>query len=820
MFRNYVVTALRNMERNWLYASISILGLVVAFTAAILVVEFVRNEFSYDRWLPGYQRVYLITHVIKEPDQPPSPSDLSPSAIAGQLRTRFTGATAIARLFVDRPVVRRRAGDAPAFESAFAWADPDFFKVLPLPAIAGDPSKALQQPGAVAITRRMARKYFNRDQPIGDIMDVQIGNTHHALRVVAILKDLPSNTVLISEVFSSSRAAYSRSAPLDAQPQLGLYSCQTFVRLAAKGAAADLQNALDIAGRPEVAQSAAYGAKLAFSMVPLKALHLHAPEAATSSAAKPTGDAAAAYATGVVGALIVVVAAINFISLMTARSARRAVEVGVRKAMGAGRADLMAQFVGEALIQVAFAVLIAMALAELLTPAFGGFVHRDLTLNFLHDPKLLGCVLGAALSVGGLSAIYPALVLSSFRPGLVLKGGVVQTPGSTLARQTLVAVQFAILIGLIATTATLYRQTQFALRQGLGGEASNRMVQIRTPCDNAFAEEVRRLAGVASAACASLNATTPLTWKQTWLVRSIDGRPLNLFVAQVDFGFLDEFDIHPSAGRLFDRSHGRDNIPVTKGSDTVYPSVILNESAARYLGYASPGKAVGQAMLWSDPAVLAATGGTDPISPIIGVIPDMPATVREAATPTFYIINPKKSGMLVAKLNGQDMPTVLGAIERTWKATGNVQPFSAVFLAQSRQAQYFDIITQSIIIGSSAAVAVLIACLGLLALSAFAAERRTREIGVRKVMGAATRDVMMLLLWQFTIPVLAAAVVAVPVASLVIGWWLHGFVYHVHLSAWTFVAAAGAAVAIAWLTVSYQSFTVARARPAQALRYE
>jgi putative ABC transport system permease protein len=822
MFRNYLVTTLRNIERNWLYAAIGILGLAVAFTAAILIAQFVRNEFSYDRWVPGHQQVYEITDVTQNPGQPPRTLHAVQAEIAGKLRTTFSGATAVARLVIDRPVLRHRPGDPGAFEIAFAWADPDFFKIFPLPILAGDPNVALREPDAVALTRRMARKYFGRDLPIGDTLDVQIRGQHHPMRVVAVLKDLPSNTILISEIFASTRNAYARSAPFDAKPKLGALICQTFVRLAKGVKAQSLLDAVQRAGRPETAYyfSQVGGARFTFSIAPLDELHLSAPEAATSSGAKPTGDAATTYAIGVVGALIVLVAAINFVSLTTARSARRAVEVGVRKAAGARRGDLILQFMGEGLLQVALAAVIAMALAELGLPAFSAFIQRELTLDFLHDPWLLPGIGAVALSVGLLSAIYPALVLSSFHPAAVLKGGVIQTSGSMLARQALVVVQFAVLIGLMVTTATLYRQTQFALRMGMGGDHSDRIVEVSTPCKNAFPDEVRRLPGVKSASCGSMYALKPLTWTSMVPVQDGDGRLVNLDDVAVDFGLFQTLGVHPLAGRLFDRRYGRDSSAGKEGAAVIYPSVILNETAARRLGYASPSAAIGHMMLWRDPGQVAIAGGSPPRSPIVGIVPDMPATARAPARATFYFIQPALSGMLVVRLSGKDVPATLRAIERAWKATGNTDPISEVFLSRSMQTQYLDVIIQSVMIGICAVIAVLIACLGLFALSAYATERRTKEIGVRKVMEAATRDVMLLLLWQFTIPVLVASAVALPAGFLVTNWWLHGFAYHVDLPAWTFVLAAAAAVGIAWLTVSYQSFMVARAKPVGALRYE
>jgi putative ABC transport system permease protein len=830
MFRNYLVTALRNLTRNWLYAAISILGLAVAFTAALLIAQFVRNEFSYDHWIPGYQKVYKITDVLDQPGQPPDGSDITQTLIAGQLKAVFPGAAAIARLMPDTPTERHRPGEAGVIDRAFAWADPDIFKVLPLPALAGDLKTALQQPDTVVITRGAARRYFGRDLPIGDTLEVEVtppgqpgqvnppAPVRHPMRVTAVLKDLPSNTNLATEVFASGRSAYSTLSIWDAAPpRLGNIATYTFVRLSSKATAEQLQRALDIAGRPEAKLFADFsnGAKYAFHAVPLSEAHL-TPLGLTVVGAKPTGSPAVAYALAGVGALIVLVAAINFVTLLTARAARRGVEVGVRKAAGARRSDLMIQFIGEALIQVAFAALIAVGLAALLLGPFSAFTQRGLTLDFIHDPWLLPGVAGIALLVGLAAAVYPALVLSSFRPAAVLKGAVIQTSGSALARQALVVLQFAVLIGLIMATATLYRQTQFALARGIGAD-TKLIVTVSTPCDNAFPEQVRKLPGVAGAACSSFNALNTPNTKNIAPVQ-IGLRQVSFDLAPVDFGFFELYGVKPLAGRLFSPDHGQDGVLADLQTKAM-PTVIINETGARTLGFSDPRAAIGRQMLWPR------GGGPGPPpkprpSEIIGVVPDLPVTVRSAADPMFYFVVPKKLNVLSIKMTGRDIPGTVRAIEATWKRTGNTQPIQERFLSQYRAIQYLDIIIQGATIAICAGLAILIACLGLFALSAFTTERRTKEIGIRKVMGATTFDVVKLLLWQFTIPVLWAIVIALPAGFLIMDHWLHGFAYHVDLTPWTFVFAAAAALAIAWFAVSFQTFMVARAKPIGALRYE
>jgi putative ABC transport system permease protein len=838
MFRNYLVTALRNLVRNRLYAGITILGLAVAFTAAILIGQFVRGELSYDHWIPGYERVYKIDNTIVQPGQPPSTLDIGPAVLASQIKAALPGAAAIARLEQAFPSIKARPGDPGSNDNVFAWADPDIFKVLPLPALSGNLDTALQQPDTVVLTLGAARKYFHRDLPIGDTLLVQTTTppppgsppltpgtqAWHPMRVTAVLKDYPSNTNMVAQVFGSGRSAYSQLALADTRPpNYGGGDVFTYVRLGAGQSQADLQRALDAATKPEAAllERFSAGSKWPFQPVPLGDVHL-TPIDQTVVVPSRTGSRTVAYGMAGVGALIVLVAAINFVTLMTARAARRGVEVGVRKASGAKRSDLMAQFIGEALLQVGLAAVIAVVAAELLMKPFDAFIQRDLKLDFIHDPALTATVLGVALVVGLLASVYPAVVLSGFRPAAVLKGGPIQSSGSPAARASLVVVHVAILVCLIATTATIWRQTQYALAQGLGAADSKKLFVALAPCNGPFHDEVRKLPNIASVACSSYSALNMPGGEQLTAVQLGGGRKTTFAMGPVEFGFFELFNVKPLAGRTFQRDHGEDGVLTNPMSDAM-PTVIINQTAARALGFADPRAAIGKQLNWARGRPGQGPSNAPPAvapSTIVGVVPDMPMTVRTAADPTFYFVSPLQSSFVDIRLTDRDIPGTLTAIRDTWKRTNPGQPFNSLWLSQFRLGQYFDLVVQGTTVAICAGLAVLIACLGLFALSAFTTERRTKEIGVRKAMGANTRDVVLLLLWQFTIPVLVATAVAIPLGALAMNWWLRGFVYHAPLSAWVFVLAAIAGIVIAWLTVSWQSFNVAKAKPAGALRYE
>jgi putative ABC transport system permease protein len=836
MFRNYLVTALRNLARNWLYASISIFGLAVAFAGAILIAQFVRNEFTYDRWIPDYQHIYTVTSTLTQTGQPPQPSDMTQGSFASQLKVAFPKLTST-RLDEDFPTLHQVAGDDGIVDQAFAWADPNIFDVLQLPALAGDLKTALQQPDTVVMTRRAARTYFGQDLPIGRTLDLQSGTDHHPMRVTAILKDLPSNTSLVAEIYASGKSSYSQLAFFDLHPSLGNVGVRTLIRAPAGTTIQDLRHDVEVTGRPETAffQTLAHDA-FTFAVTPLADAHL-TPPGLTNIVVKPVGSPTTALAIATVGLLIVLVAAINFVTLMTARATRRAAEVGIRKVNGASRGDLIVQFLGEALIYAVLSILIATGLASLLFKPFSAFVQRGLSLDFVHDPTLALSLVAATLVIGLLGGLYPAFVLSGFKPAAVLKGGLIQTAGSQTARQALVVVQFAILIGLILGTVTIYRQTQYALNQGMGAKR-DLIVQIWGGCNKAFPDEIARLPGVAAVACSSQTALNVPFANNITPVRRVDGGQTSFNIAGVDFGFFELYGIKPLAGRLFDRAHGADNALAGPGglspppepgapppttpppASTVQPPVILNETAVRALGYPSPSAAVGKSLPWSqftDPNPNA------PIMPseIVGVVPDLPTTVQGGVNPTFYFIVPRyRLGMASVRMTGDDMPGAVRAIARTWKATGNIRPIQEMFLAQYRRTQYLDIIIQGATIAICAAAAIVIACLGLFALSAYTTERRTKEIGIRKVMGASTLDVVRLLVGQFTVPVLWAILIACPLGYLLMDHWLKGFASHVSLPLWSLALAAGVALVVAWLTVSLQSFKAARAKPILALRYE
>jgi putative ABC transport system permease protein len=823
MLRNYLAAALRNLSRNRLYAGVTIFGLAVGFASALLIGLYLRHEFTYDQFVKGHDRVFLMNEIYKAPNKPAFDLDFSSAPLAKDLKLDFPQIEYAARLDSAGfpPVVRH--GQVKGSERLFAWADPDFFKVMPMPTVAGDPGTALDAPDGLVLTRGMARKYFGQDAPLGAELDVD----GHPMRVAAVIEDLPSNTHLAMEFFASTNASFSAMRQLD-RAGYGSNSNATYIRLKPSASAAQMDAALPafvsrrimpflIAQNPDQPPG-----DYRMRLKPLTAIHL---EPADGGDYKPGADVKVLIGIGVIGVLIVVVAAINFVTLMTARAARRAVEVGVRKALGAERRDLIAQFMGEALIYVLVALVMAVAVAELLLPAVNAAVQRKMTFAYLSDPQLLGVMLGVALVTGLAAGLYPALVLSAFRPAAVLKGGPIAGSGGGAVRQGLVVAQFAVLIALVIATITIARQTLFSLGDATHMNKDGVMMLFAQVCTDELRDQVLAVPGVRGAACASTGA---IDMGHSNDMSEANGRKVILQYSGVDFGFFELYGVKPVAGRLF-----RKDRPADDGGhmQDVAPTVILNEAAARELGFKSPQGAVGQLMTWHfDPGYSMDNLGrpTPPAraSEIVGVVPDISlGSVKQKVPASFYYIAPKNSMMNSLALNIKIDPAhtaeTLKGIDKVWARVSGGQPVQKYFVDQFLLIKdYLDNVIQGGFIAVCSLIAVSIACLGLFALSAYTAERRTKEIGIRKAMGASSADILRLLLWQFTQPVLWANLLALPAAWFVMNRWLEGFAYHVTLAPWTFVAAAGVAVLIAWGTVFVHALRVARARPVGALRYE
>jgi putative ABC transport system permease protein len=835
MFRNYMAAALRNLGRNRLYAAINIVGLALGISAALLIALFVRDEYTYDRFFPGYRDVYLLTESKDVTDRRLLPErwDFSFPDLAAKLSVQFPQIATVARIMTADNPPHIRHGQVEADETGFLWVDPSFFRIMPLKLLAGDLQTALATPDSVVLTRTAARKYFGRDKPLGELLEVNPAmgsdaakvstafNTPHPMRVTAVTEDLPSNSYLKGDVFGSSLAAYSQVALYDLTRDQGLFRTQsnyTFVRLRPDTPLQQVQQELSAFATHNSDTSTVYppGFTVGLHLTPIGDLHLSPSGVSPMS---PRGDRTLLAALTVIAVLIITSASFNFVTLMTARAAQRAIETGVRKAAGALRRQLIMQFLGEAVIYVALAMVLAVALTELLLPWMNSVLKQQIAFDYLGDPALLGVLLVTTVGLGLMAGAYPAFVLSAYRPAAVLKGTLVQGATGGIVRRALVALQFAIMIGLGITAATIWRQTLFSLNSQLRVDGSSILLidDACAPSGRAFRDRLATLPGVAGAACANEAAL----FNGGMIVSAqVQGGPATAMVSGVvDYGALEFYGLQPLAGRFFDHHHGEDG-RLVEGETAGNPSIVINETAMRKLGFSSPSQAIGKIVTWNRRRWSAnPTPGTIGSSEIIGVSPDFVLDTRREVYWQILYVDPASFSVLSVRLVGSQIPEVLTAVDAAWSQMMHTS-IHRRFLSQSLQDMYADIILQGTAISLGAGLAVVIAALGLFGLSAHSTEQRTKEIGIRKSMGAGTGDIMRLLMWQFTKPVLWANLIAWPIAWWAMTRWLQGVAHHVDMQPQLFAASSALALVIALVTVSVHCWLVARAKPVTALRYE
>ena len=805
MWRNYLAAALHNLFRNRAYAAINILGLAIGFTAAILIGVFVRDELSYDLMYPHAQQTYRLSMDINGATR----------TSLGVAAARFGPAMKLDFPEVQAQTRLRFASGYFKYKDVAVWqdfrrADPNFFQMFPPKVLAGDPNAALAKPGMLVITRRFAHELFGRENVVGESVELRL-DTPRTLQIGAVIENLPSNTHFRFDVIESTAGEKADE----------LTNALTYVRLRPGAQVQSLRAAMpDFVKRhvSEVIGGQPAWKMIGLNLVALPEVHFLPPSIGDMTA---PSDRRTVDAFIIIGLLILFVAGSNFVSMMTARAARRAIEVAVRKSVGATRRQIVIQFLAECLFYAGLALGLAMTAVELLLPAFNAFLQQQIAFDYVRDFALgLGMVavwLGASLAAGA----YPALVLSMFRPATVLKGVIVLPGGPGRLRQALVVLQFGTLVALMVATLTIHRQTQFAIEDQLRVPGDQVFV-MRAPCAfMAFQELARRIPGVRKAACSSDPAMGRDRGASAFALRN--GGTLNMNAGAIDTDFFDMLGIEPLAGRLLDAQHGEDNM-LRKPDATTNPSIILNESAARALGYANPKDAVGKTRFWSRQGMLKGQYGflASQSSQIVGVVPDFTVgSIRTMIEPTAYYIDPQMSFVLVLKLDGKAIPETMSAIDAAWKKTTGGQPMvGGQFLNQIMNDTYADILRQTSLFAAFSAVAIVVAALGLLGLAVYAAERRTREIGVRKCMGASRLDILRFISWQFARPVLIANLIAWPLAWFFMRRWLEGFAYHVDLNPLAFVLASVLAVLVALVTICGQALIVARARPALALRYE
>ena len=812
MLRNYLKIALRNITGNPLFSAINIIGLAIGLACCIIITVFVNHELSFDKHWQNADRIHRVTRDFFSNDlklvrvAPP---------IGPLLVEDFPEIEDMTRI-MQAPNISLSRGDMSIVEERMVIADSNVFEFFNLEFTSGDASTALAAPTNIVVSERAADRYFGNEDPIGQTLNI-MGQTD--LTVTGVFRDLPDNTHMAFELVGSIKMIPIMMGP-DALENWGSNNYFTYLLLPEGYDPATMTSRFEdfiIKHRGEDGPSGT-----AIGLQRLTDIHLMSNRDAEWRA---NGSMALVYTFSAVALVVLLIACINFMNLTTARSTQRAKEVGIRKVVGAHRGQVTLQFLGESVLLTAIAMLLAIALVEIALPAFAAFLEKPLVFS-LANPLTLGTLVVGTVLVGLLAGSYPAFYLSHFRPVEVLKG-VASGSGSGFMRRTLVVFQFATSIALLIATGVVMAQMHYARNLDLGFDRERNLIHslpyftelwdIYEP----LRAELEMHPDIESVVYSSrvpsmqnLDGSGYVAEGEQVTMDTVQG----LSDIKVDAHWFDHYGVEFLAGRPFRANEMRiempdDETPVTQGW------AILNESAARRFGW-TPEEAVGKVI--RQPMSRDLDRFID--REIVGVIPDIHfSSLHDEKKATVYAEPNGNFGRSVSvKIAPGDPQAAIDHFEAVWQRLVPDEPLNWYFLDDAFDSRYRGEQKQAQMFAVFSAFAIFVATLGLFGLASFTTERRTKEIGIRKVMGASVSDIVLLLTSDFTKLVLIANVIAWPVAYYFMNQWLTRFAYKAPFSewAWLFVAAAVVALAAAWLTIASQAGRAATSRPVLALRYE
>jgi len=799
MLKNYLKVTLRNIKRYKGYAVINAAGLAIGMACCILIVLYIQSELSFDRYHEKADRIYLLKrHGLYGGKEQTGSSNNALSAI--YMKKDFPEVENTVRIgFMPDPAVKYQ--DKKFYVGRALYADDSFFDVFTYPMVKGDPSTALNAPFSVVITQEMAAKYFGDEDPLGKSLRF---NNQENFTVTGVIENVPRNSHLLFDMLCSFQTQYSQNPK--GHPFLDDFISNTFWTYVLLEEGVD-PHALE-AKFPEFIEK--YGSKrlkiigatMEYFLMPLTKIHLYTP---LSGERTGVGAILYIYIFSLIAVIILVIACINFMNLATARATRRAQEVGMRKVLGAVKGGLVRQFLCESFFYSFFALFLSVGLTELALPAMSSIVGYKLSLDFINMPWLFPALLGITLFVGLAAGSYPAFYLSSFQPVRVLKGGIKSGRKNTLFRSVLVVIQFTASVTLIIGTVIIVRQLAYMKNKNPGFNKEQVVVLPFRDKDlrnslHTIKTELKGQSGIVSVAVSSdipgqypqLNSKHPEGFPRN--------QPPLMYDLNVDEDFIRTMGMEIVAGRDFSQEFGSDQ-----------KSAIINETAAKEFGWENPvGKRIGD---------------YSGLKTVIGVVKDyhqLPLT--QEIKPLYIRITPQDIynpyRMLSVRIAPGAISRTLDLMETKWNEIYPNHPFDYFFLDESFGEQFQDIERTRKLTSYFAGLAIFIACLGLYGLASFMAEQRTKEIGIRKVLGATTGGIVYLISKDLTKMVVLANAIAWPAAYLLMRSWLSSFPYRINITVLTFLLSGVVVLLIGLATVAYQSIKAGLTDPVRSLKYE
>lgn len=806
MLYNYLKVALRLLQKHKGYAAINIAGLALGLACCLLILLYVQDERSYDRFYPDAERIYRVA--VNEVT-PTSNVDypLTPVPMAAALADDYPEISDATRAS-QRQSYTVGYEDRRFDETRIHRVDSNFFQVFRLPFLQGDPLTALSEPSTVVLTAATAEKYFGQADPIGKVILIKDGISYSTpYTVTGVLRDLPPNTHFPFDILTS----WWREGDIQNESSSWLgYGVYTYLLVPEGGQGSSLEAKLPamveryMAPQIEAEGGVAFSEHLAagngyrFFLQPLTDIHLYSN---TEWEIAPSGSITYVYLFAAIALFILLLACVNYMNLATARSARRMKEMGLRKVLGSARGQLMAQVLTESTVMTVVALALALVLVRLVQPAFNGLAGKDPAAG-LEFGVLVPSFLGLMLVVGLLAGSYPAFFLSAFRPAVVLNGAFHRRPGTTTLRNGLVVFQFATSMILLVGTIVVYRQIDYMLTKDLGFDREHVVIVEKAWAlgnrREAFKQVVLANPNVLHTTAA--NALPGRSFME-WFIspeHAEPGEQYNVSIVVADHDYAQTLGLDLVRGRLFDPDRPTDST-----------AVVVNEALVRMMG------------LRGDPLGQRIGFGNNDQYPIIGVVRDFHyKSLHHAVQPLAYFIAEGTTRFAGFRIRPQDARATLDFLEASWTRFVPEVPFSYAYVSADVEALYRAEARTKTLFSIFALLAIVIASLGLLGLTAFVTEQRTKEIGVRKVLGATAAGVVLLFSRDFLRLVLFAFVVAAPLAYLAMSRWLDGFAYRVTIAWWVLPAAGSAVLLVAGLTVCYQAARAARTNPVEALRYE
>lgn len=805
MFWKTLKFTLRVLLKNRFYTLLNLLGLAVGMCCSVIILLYLQNELTYDEHYPNHEQIYRVSSMFNIEGKPDDFA-VSSAGIGPLLKMEWPEIEAFTRIGNVGKVLFEYEEKA-IYESRFFWTDSTYFDIFEHPFLYGDAATCLKGPNSLVLTESTAKRYFGDTHPIGQVL----GTQQRDYTVTGIIEDLPENThfkfdgLIAVSTFTQGQPA--PTAERFAQMLWNMSVC-TYIRLPKEHRIENLNERF-----PEFYEKymARLGEQLNGSFHPvfeqLAPIHLHS----TFKWDSPQGNLSYIYAFSTIGIFILLLVCINYINLATARSANRAREIGLRKVMGGRKEQLVVQFLGESLVLALVALLIGLAMAEviLLATPFNELINKNLSLDFSNNPLLFPGVLSITLFLGLGSGLYPAFFLSGILPIRALKGAFKNSIQGLWMRKSLVTFQFAISIGVVICTLLMSAQMDFIKTKNLGFDRNNLLLipiqdtLIRDQIPEIITELERNPTILAATTANMIPGTTMA--RNVWHIEGQDGMESQVFnFMSVGFEYFSTMGIEMTEGRDFDPDRSAD----------LSGAFIVNQATVATMGWDD---ALGKKIAWQyDESGVPQVEGK-----VVGVVNNFnSADLHQSIEPLIIVLQPNTSGSLHLRLSGENLIATMDFVRETWEGFDKVRPFEYSFLDEDLQQLYEDDQQQSQLIALLAYICIFISCIGLLGLASFTMEQRTKEIGIRKVMGASTAQIIILISRNLLTLVLLAAVLASPLAYWYFQSWLENFAYQTDTNPFVFVLATVMALLITFLTVSFHSFQAARSQPISALKYE